>query len=159
VLVKKDKFNLVRGVTYDIPRVSGTTTLLSPAASTSSSSTSSSSKQKAKKTTPALTSFFKAVPSPKEASSPPAKKQRLAGPKKHDSEGRVILLELPDFFILHCYVPNNGGNQASFERRQLWDKKVQDFFTKVKEDGGWKGEGGKMKEVRTEKGAQEPSLR
>ncbi|GMI45126.1 hypothetical protein TrCOL_g10612 [Triparma columacea] len=147
VLVKKDKFNLVRGVTYDIPRVSGTTTLLSPAASTSSSSTSSSSKQKAKKTTPALTSFFKAVPSPKEASSPPAKKQRLAGPQKHDSEGRVILLELPDFFILHCYVPNNGGNQASFERRQLWDKKVQEIFTKIKEEGGWKGEGGNMKEV------------
>ena len=88
------------------------------------------------------------MPSPKKGSSPPAKKQRLAGPKRHDPEGRVILLELPDLFILHCYVPNNGANEASFERRRIWDGRVQEFFKKVKEEGGWKGEGGNKKEVR-----------
>eukprot|EP00520_Triparma_pacifica_P010130 CAMPEP_0118652816 /NCGR_PEP_ID=MMETSP0785-20121206/11514_1 /TAXON_ID=91992 /ORGANISM="Bolidomonas pacifica, Strain CCMP 1866" /LENGTH=406 /DNA_ID=CAMNT_0006545347 /DNA_START=104 /DNA_END=1320 /DNA_ORIENTATION=+ len=154
VLVKKELFGLVEGVGYVIPegkaKTTSSTALSSPSASSStttfssssspSSSSSSSSSSKKKSTT--LHNFFK--PSPTK----PSKRPRLnQGPSPHTPEGRVILLELRDYFILHCYVPNNGGNEASFERRRQWDERVLSFFERVKEEGGMKGKDGKIKEV------------
>ncbi len=43
------------------------------------------------------------------------------GIKEHDSEGRVISLELEQFFLVNVYVPNSGAELARLDYRQEWD--------------------------------------
>jgi len=145
VLIKKGLKDLVKSVTYDIPQTPaslGSPSVVSTTSNTSSTSKSSSTTSKSSKSS-TLHQFFR--PSPTKSN--PKKKQRINGPESHDPEGRIILLELPSFFILHCYVPNNGSNPDSFNRRIRWDERIKAFMGRVKREGGWKGKGGRMKGV------------
>eukprot|EP00041_Stephanoeca_diplocostata_P016596 m.327667 g.327667 ORF g.327667 m.327667 type:complete len:565 (-) comp20420_c0_seq3:188-1882(-) len=51
-------------------------------------------------------------------------------PKKkvHNPEGRIILAEWADMFILHTYTPNNGSKPDNYRRRNMWDMRITDWF-------------------------------
>ncbi len=41
--------------------------------------------------------------------------------EKHDTEGRVLCLEYPLFFLINVYVPNSGSELKRLNYRQQWD--------------------------------------
>lgn len=43
------------------------------------------------------------------------------GIAEHDTEGRVICAEYPDFFLVTVYVPNSGSELLRLSYRQTWD--------------------------------------
>ena len=43
------------------------------------------------------------------------------GIAEHDREGRVIVAEFDQFFLLDVYVPNSGEELARLDYRQTWD--------------------------------------
>ncbi len=43
------------------------------------------------------------------------------GIPEHDTEGRVICAEYPDFFLITVYVPNSGSELLRLAYRQTWD--------------------------------------
>lgn len=49
--------------------------------------------------------------------------------KDHDQEGRVIALELDDFYLVNVYVPNSGRGLPRLKYRSHWDK---DFLQYLK---------------------------
>ena len=49
---------------------------------------------------------------------------------EHDTEGRVICLELKTFFLVNVYVPNSGSELKRLGYRQDWDKA---FFNYLKD--------------------------
>ena len=51
------------------------------------------------------------------------------GMEEHDSEGRVITAEYPDFYLVCVYTPNSGSELLRLEYRQVWDK---DFYAYIK---------------------------
>jgi exodeoxyribonuclease-3 len=50
--------------------------------------------------------------------------------QEHDSEGRVLCLELETFFLVNVYVPNSGSELKRLGYRQDWDKA---FFSYLKD--------------------------
>lgn len=48
---------------------------------------------------------------------------------EHDTEGRVITLEFPHFFLTTVYTPNSQNELRRLDYRQQWDK---DFLTFIK---------------------------
>lgn len=54
---------------------------------------------------------------------------RGIGMTEHDSEGRVLTLEYPDFFLVCVYTPNAQNELRRLEYRQQWDR---DFLKYVK---------------------------
>ncbi len=44
------------------------------------------------------------------------------GVEEHDSEGRVIAMEFPDYYLVTVYTPNSGSELLRLEYRQDWDK-------------------------------------
>ncbi|SOV20805.1 AP endonuclease (DNA-[apurinic or apyrimidinic site] lyase), putative [Plasmodium sp. DRC-Itaito] len=52
----------------------------------------------------------------------------------HHDEGRVILVEFSNFFLLSTYTPNNGFDHVKFERRRLFDEQLQKFVTIIKNE-------------------------
>ncbi|BDR54992.1 exodeoxyribonuclease [Bombiscardovia apis] len=59
--------------------------------------------------------YKKSLPSPK-VSYP-----SIGAPEPMDSEGRVITLEFPDFYVVTVYTPNAGSGLARLGERGLWD--------------------------------------
>ncbi|MEN9699742.1 MAG: exodeoxyribonuclease [Bacteroidota bacterium] len=51
------------------------------------------------------------------------------GVPAHDSEGRVVCAEYPDYYVVSVYVPNSGSELARLSYRQTWDA---DFLTYLK---------------------------
>jgi len=47
------------------------------------------------------------------------------GVEEHDSEGRVITAELPDFYLVTAYVPNSGRKLVRLDYRKRWDVDLQ----------------------------------
>ncbi len=43
------------------------------------------------------------------------------GAAEHDSEGRVITLEMPDFYLVNVYVPNSQDGLRRLEYRMQWE--------------------------------------
>ncbi len=43
------------------------------------------------------------------------------GVAQHDSEGRVLCAEYPDFYLVNVYVPNSGSDLKRLSYRQEWD--------------------------------------
>ena len=41
---------------------------------------------------------------------------------EHDTEGRVLCLEMEPFFLVNVYVPNSGSELKRLGYRQDWDK-------------------------------------
>ena len=46
----------------------------------------------------------------------------------HHPEGRFQFFCFPDFDLIQTYVPNNGTNEDSFQRRRDWDKDMKEFL-------------------------------
>ena len=52
------------------------------------------------------------------------------GVDEHDHEGRVITLEMPDFFLVNVYVPNSQDGLRRLDYRMKWE---DDFLSYIKE--------------------------
>ncbi|CAI5467196.1 unnamed protein product [Closterium sp. Yama58-4] len=51
--------------------------------------------------------------------------------RKHEADGRAIILEFPSIRLVNTYVPNNGFSKdsPSFPRRAEWDDRIRRFLT------------------------------
>jgi len=49
------------------------------------------------------------------------------GLPEHDTEGRVITLEYPNFYLMTVYTPNSGQELKRLEYRQTWDAAFLDY--------------------------------
>eukprot|EP01023_Acetabularia_acetabulum_P047126 TRINITY_DN494_c0_g1_i1.p1 TRINITY_DN494_c0_g1~~TRINITY_DN494_c0_g1_i1.p1 ORF type:complete len:404 (+),score=78.08 TRINITY_DN494_c0_g1_i1:202-1413(+) len=57
------------------------------------------------------------------------------GDAKHDSEGRVIIVELDDFFVVNVYVPNAGAGLKRLDYRvEEWDADFSQYVKKLTEN-------------------------
>ena len=52
---------------------------------------------------------------------------------RHHPEGRVILAHFAHLELLGTYVPNNGSNEASFERRRQWEVELDSLLLAPRE--------------------------
>jgi len=59
----------------------------------------------------------------------PLSVSRDMGIAEHDTEGRILCLELKSFFLVNVYVPNSGNDLRRLDYRQGWDL---DFFNYLK---------------------------
>lgn len=55
----------------------------------------------------------------------------IGAPDTMDSEGRMITLEFPDFYVTQVYTPNAGGELKRLELRQAWDRAYADYLAKL----------------------------
>ncbi|CXH99956.1 AP endonuclease (DNA-[apurinic or apyrimidinic site] lyase), putative [Plasmodium berghei] len=55
-------------------------------------------------------------------------------PNIHNDEGRIILLEFSNFYLLSTYSPNNGFDQTKFKRRSLFDNQMKEFVLFMKNE-------------------------
>jgi len=55
----------------------------------------------------------------------------IGAPGTMDLEGRMITLELPDFYYNLVYTPNSGGELARLSDRQMWDSKYADYLAEL----------------------------
>ena len=51
--------------------------------------------------------------------------------KEHDTEGRVITAEYPDFYLVNVYTPNAQDGLRRIEYRQKWDKAYLAYLRKL----------------------------
>ena len=56
------------------------------------------------------------------AKHPPLSVQYGVGVEELDNEGRVIILEYPQFYLLTCYTPNAQRELARIDHRMKWDE-------------------------------------
>ena len=50
------------------------------------------------------------------------------GIAEHDQEGRSIIAEYDNFFLVNCYVPNSGSELARLDYREQWDADLLNFL-------------------------------
>lgn len=50
------------------------------------------------------------------------------GVSELDTEGRVITLEYPDFFLVTCYTPNAQRELARLDHRMRWEEAFRDYL-------------------------------
>ena len=50
---------------------------------------------------------------------------------EHDREGRVITLDLGDFYLVNCYTPNSGSELARLDYRMEWEDAFRAYLTKM----------------------------
>lgn len=50
------------------------------------------------------------------------------GIDEHDHEGRVITLEMQDFFLVTCYTPNSQDELKRLDYRMTWEDAFRDFL-------------------------------
>ena len=51
------------------------------------------------------------------------------GQPELDTEGRMITLEYPDFFLVTCYTPNAQRGLARIDHRMKWDEAFREYLT------------------------------
>ena len=54
---------------------------------------------------------------------------QIGAPEPMDQEGRMITLELPDFYFNLVYTPNAGDGLRRLGERQIWDRKYADYLS------------------------------
>ena len=54
------------------------------------------------------------------------------GVEEHDREGRVITLEMPDFFLVCVYTPNSQDGLKRLDYRMTWDDAFRDYVLGLK---------------------------
>ena len=54
---------------------------------------------------------------------------KIGAPEPMDLEGRMITLELPDFYFNLVYTPNAGDGLKRLGERQVWDQKYADYLS------------------------------
>ncbi len=52
---------------------------------------------------------------------------RGIGVDEHDHEGRVLTLELPDFYLVNVYTPNSQDGLRRLEYRMQWDEAFRNY--------------------------------
>lgn len=52
---------------------------------------------------------------------------------EHDTEGRVIAAEYPDFYLVNVYVPNSGEGLKRLDYRAEWDDAFANYLSKLRE--------------------------
>lgn len=57
----------------------------------------------------------------------------IGAPEPMDSEGRIITLEFPEFFVTEVYTPNSGNGLKRLADRQVWDEKYIQYLQKLDE--------------------------
>lgn len=57
------------------------------------------------------------------------------GIDQHDHEGRVITLEMPDFFLVTCYTPNSQDELRRLDYRMTWEDDFRDFLHSLEAKG------------------------
>ena len=62
---------------------------------------------------------------------PEASYPLIGAPEPLDSEGRIITLEFPNFFVTQVYTPNSGNGLKRLAERQVWDKKYIEYLKKL----------------------------
>ena len=50
------------------------------------------------------------------------------GIEEHDQEGRTIVAEYDNFYLVNCYVPNSGSELARLDYREKWDADLLNFL-------------------------------
>lgn len=55
----------------------------------------------------------------------------ILAPEPMDLEGRMITLELPEFFFNLVYTPNAGDGLKRLEERQVWDRKYAEYLKEL----------------------------
>ena len=53
------------------------------------------------------------------------------GIDEHDPEGRVITLEMPDFYLITVYTPNSQDELRRLEYRMRWEDDFRDYLLKL----------------------------
>ena len=53
------------------------------------------------------------------------------GVNEHDHEGRVITLEMPDFYLVTVYTPNSQDGLKRLDYRMTWERDFQDYLHKL----------------------------
>ena len=53
------------------------------------------------------------------------------GIDQHDHEGRVITLEMNDFFLVTCYTPNSQDGLRRLDYRMLWEDDFLNYIKKL----------------------------
>ena len=53
------------------------------------------------------------------------------GVEEHDHEGRVITLEMPDFFLVTVYTPNSQDGLKRLDYRMRWEEDFQAYLQKL----------------------------
>jgi exodeoxyribonuclease-3 len=53
------------------------------------------------------------------------------GIEEHDKEGRTIVAEFEQYFVVNCYVPNSGSELARLDYREQWDKDLLLFLKEL----------------------------
>jgi len=67
------------------------------------------------------------------------KKEPLAvrpgiGVARHDTEGRVLTLELADYFVVNCYTPNSQRELTRLDYRQEWDRAFLRYLRRLEKE-------------------------
>ncbi|MFR3286164.1 MAG: exodeoxyribonuclease III [Enterococcus casseliflavus] len=55
------------------------------------------------------------------------------GIEEHDTEGRVITLEDPEFFLITCYTPNSQNELRRLDYRMTWEDAFLAYLTELKQ--------------------------
>ncbi|MGV3592556.1 MAG: exodeoxyribonuclease III, partial [Gammaproteobacteria bacterium] len=55
------------------------------------------------------------------------------GMPEHDTEGRVIAAEYPDYYLVTVYTPNSGSELKRLEYRQSWDRDFLQYLKKLEQ--------------------------
>ena len=53
------------------------------------------------------------------------------GIDEHDHEGRVITLEMPDFYLVTCYTPNSQDGLKRLDYRMQWEDDFRQYLMKL----------------------------
>lgn len=53
------------------------------------------------------------------------------GIDQHDHEGRVITLEMPDFYLVNVYTPNSQDGLKRLDYRMTWDDDFRKYLSKL----------------------------
>lgn len=56
------------------------------------------------------------------------------GIEELDTEGRLITLEYPDFYLVTCYTPNAQQGLARLDHRLKWDDAFRDYLQKLDQE-------------------------
>ena len=55
------------------------------------------------------------------------------GIEEHDKEGRVITLEIENFFMVNCYTPNAKRELERLDYRMIWEDEFRKYLLKLNE--------------------------
>ena len=53
------------------------------------------------------------------------------GVDQHDHEGRVVTLEMADFFLVCCYTPNSQDGLKRLDYRMTWEADFRDYLKRL----------------------------